>query len=185
MYRVFLTGGYAPQLAWQTPDGADPVSVACSPDASLVALTTRRYFPGAALAGDFDVELAPTDPSSQVEPVRLTAALHGDAGPAASVRSLSYAPDGATVYFGAEVSGEFRVYAAATDGSGVAEIEALRGCRWPGVSEDGTTLVCERGGSLVSYALGAESAVLLGPPANGLGFSLVSPRCTKISWLGR
>ncbi len=185
VFLVHLVGGAAPEQVYrETLVGRAPGSVACSPDGSYSALTTARYFPASTAPGDYDVALIDLSAPSDQEPVRITAGLHTGAEPALTVESLCWAPDG-WIWFGATAEGESRIYRCATDGSGLGEIEALRGCRWPAVSPTGGQLVCEQAGSLLLYNVGDGSSQALGPPANGYGASLIAADTTKVSWLGR
>lgn len=199
LYRVRLHASDAPELLHSDPGPTPPISVSPSPDGTRAALTTSRYFRDYVREGNYDVVLVPTDGADPgAEPLRLTAQLHeppppdDGAGadqapgePLARVNSVSYAPDGTVVYFGAESGDMRRVMWAAADGSGVGELEALRGGRWPAVSPDGASVICERGGALVRYDFGSGQVSYVGPPANGYGAALVSANATKISWRGR
>jgi hypothetical protein len=184
VFVVQLVGGDEPQQVYQEPVQAAPLSVACSPDGTHAAIATSRYFPYSALAGTYDVAIIDLAAGLEQEPVRLTATLHPGAEPSLTVGAVSWSPDG-WITFGATVGGEPRIYRVAADGSQLVEIEALRGCRYPASSADGTALLCEQSGSLVRYALADGTTQLVGPPANGYGSALVADRTTKVSWLGR
>jgi hypothetical protein len=191
VFRVPIAGGSPPELVYSDPGPTPPQSVACSTDGRM-AVATSRFFSNAAPSGCFDVLIAPTSGAPGTgQLVRLTQGLHTPAGggdptaPLATVESLSFAPSGAAVYFGASVNGEYRVYRAAPDASALVELENLRGCRLPAIAPAGGSLVCVRNGQLALVSPIDGTPAFLGPPANGYGASLVSSRATKVSWLGQ
>lgn len=189
VFMLPVVGDTKPRLLYRDPGPGLPRSVAISPDGASLALTTARFFPSASAASNYDVIVVSYDgPVDRAEGdlTRVTAPLHAVSGaPGARVEAVSFSPDGSTVYFGAYVADQWRIYGAAIDGSSLWEVEGLRGYRWAAVSPDATQMVVGRNDRLYTYTAGTGQILPLGPPANGFGYGLLSRGTTKISWRGR
>jgi len=199
VFRVYVTSANRPELVYDDPADGAPRSVAVSPDGSMMAVTTSRYYPAQLPGSNYDAILIPVaGPFDDASIVRLTYQFHHPGGtgspiggtpdngiPAGSVESVCYAPDGSAVYFAATVDGQARVYRAAPDASSVTAVEQLDGATAPAISPQGDMLIGQKDGQIVEYDMVNDRVRWVGPPANGFGFGLVSDRVSKVSWAGR